>query len=282
MLAKVIAHAGDREAALTRLDAALGDTVIMGVTTNVAFLRELLTDRQVRAGALDTGLLDRIVADHRPTVVPTAVLLAVAAFDWPALAQHPADADPWQTLVGWRLGDPAAHRLRLDHSGATTTIELTGTPQAATAALHADGTPGVDVSFSATSVDGGVAIVLDGLRRVHRVVAAADGWWVHADGITHHLRRARHERLRTEGVGAASAEVTSPMPGTVLAVLVADGAPVSRGEPVLVVEAMKMEHTLTAEADGTVAVLVRVGEPVKLDQVLARIDTGEAAEGSEQ
>ncbi len=124
-------------------------------------------------------------------------------------------------------------------------------------------------------------ILLDELRRRHQVFPTTDGWWVHAaDGVTHLVRRARHERLREAGAGASSAEITSPMPGTVLAMLVADGAAVSRGEAVLVVEAMKMEHTLVAEADGVVELLVRVGEPVKLDQVLVRIDPARAAEGS--
>jgi acetyl-CoA/propionyl-CoA carboxylase biotin carboxyl carrier protein len=70
------------------------------------------------------------------------------------------------------------------------------------------------------------------------------------------------------------------MPGTVLALLVADGATVTRGEPVVVVEAMKMEHTLAADADGVVEFAVAVGDPVKLDQVLARIDVGAGVVGS--
>jgi acetyl-CoA/propionyl-CoA carboxylase biotin carboxyl carrier protein len=283
MLAKLIAHGADRAQAIARLDAALANTVVLGVTTNIAFLRELLADPQVRAGALDTGLLDRIVTDRQPGTIPFDVLLAVAAFDWPALAEHRSGAGPWETLVGWRLGDPAVHRVRLDHAGGPTTVELTGTPQAATASVHPRHPAGRDlVSFSCTRAAGGIVVVLDGMRRRHRVVPAADCWWVHsADGVTHLVRRARHERLRDAGGGASSTQISSPMPGTVLAVLVADGAAVSRGESVLVVEAMKMEHTLAAEADGVVELLVRVGEPVKLDQVLARIGpAGQAAEGS--
>jgi acetyl-CoA/propionyl-CoA carboxylase biotin carboxyl carrier protein len=285
MLAKVIAHGADRAQSLTRLDAALANTVVLGLTTNIAFLRELLADPQVRAGALDTGLLDRIVTDRQPGTTPFEVLLAVAAFDWPAPAERCADAGPWQTLVSWRLGDPAVYRVRLDHAGGPTTVELTGTPQAATASVHPeDVAAGDPVWFSCVRVAGGIAVVLDGMRRRYRVFPAADGWWVHAaDGITHLVRRARHERLREAGAAASSGQITSPMPGTVLAMLVADGAAVSRGESVLVVEAMKMEHTLAAQADGVVQLLVRVGQPVKLDQVLARIGSaGQAVEGSAQ
>jgi acetyl-CoA/propionyl-CoA carboxylase biotin carboxyl carrier protein len=282
MLAKVIAHGADRAQALARLDAALANTVVLGVTTNVAFLRELLADPQVRAGALDTGLLDRIVTDRQPPATPTEVLLAAAAFDWPAAVEHPSDAGPWETLVGWRLGDPAVHRVRLEHPAGPTTVELTGPPAAATATVHPkDGAALDPVPFSCARAPGGVVVVLDGVRRMHRLVPTADGWWVHdADGITHLVRRARHERLRDAGAGAAATEITSPMPGTVLALLVADGAAVVRGESVLVVEAMKMEHTLAAEADGVVELLARVGEPVRLDQVLARIGPAVVDEGS--
>jgi acetyl-CoA/propionyl-CoA carboxylase biotin carboxyl carrier protein len=278
MLAKVIAYGADREQALTRLDTALAHTLVLGVTTNVSFLRALLGDPRVRAGDLDTGLLDRFVTDRQIEPVPVEVLLAVAAADWPALIAHDASTDPWASLVGFRMGDPAAHRVRLEHAGGVTTVELTGAPAAAHAIFHGpDDAVGDPVSFAASRVEEGVAVVLDGVRRVHRVLAVDDGWWVHEAGVTRHLRWARHERLRGADAGSGSGEITSPMPGTVLAVLAADGTSVGRGEAVLVVEAMKMEHTLTAAADGVVSVLVRVGEQVKLDQVVARIAQAEGS-----
>jgi acetyl-CoA/propionyl-CoA carboxylase biotin carboxyl carrier protein len=252
MLAKVIAHGADRAQALSRLDGALADTVVLGVTTNIPFLRTLLGNADVVAGRLDTSLLDRIAAEHTPDPVPTSALLAAAAADWLAATDHAAVADPWETGLGWRLGDPAPYLVRV------------ATPEGQEAVT-------TEAKFACAHDDDRVAVERDGLRTVHPVAVVPEGWWVHAEGATYLLRHARHERLRGGDEAAASAEITSPMPGSVLALLVSDGAKVERGDAVVVVEAMKMEHTLTAGADGVVTLLVRAGEQVALDQPLARV-----------
>ena len=124
MLAKVIAHAGDRSAALRALDRALADTAVLGVTTNIEFLRFLLADSDVVAGRLDTGLLDRRIADFAPAQPGDDELIAAAAYKW--LRSWPATgADLWAVPSGWRLGERApttirlhdrrAHRPRLPH-----------------------------------------------------------------------------------------------------------------------------------------------------------------------
>src|SRR5262249_35912262 len=133
-----------------------------------------------------------------------------------------------------------------------------------------------ETKFACAHEDDRVAVERDGLRTVHPVAVVPEGWWVHAEGATHLLRHARHERLRGDVETSASADITSPMPGSVLALLVEDGAKVSRGDAVVVVEAMKMEHTLTAGADGVVELLVRAGEQVVLDQPLARVTPPES------
>jgi acetyl-CoA/propionyl-CoA carboxylase biotin carboxyl carrier protein len=262
---------------LVRLDGALSDTVVLGVTTNIPFLRTLLAHPDVVAGRLDTALLDRISVEHTPEPVPTAALLAAAATDWLAATDHAAVADPWETGLGWRLGDPAPYLVRVATPEGATALSITGSPAMAVATIRPDGEHAVarETAFACAHEADRVAVERDGLRTVHPVAVVPEGWWVHAEGATYHLRHARHERLRAGDEAAATADITSPMPGSVLALLVEEGAKVVRGDAVVVVEAMKMEHTLTAGADGVVELLVRAGEQVALDQPLARVKPAE-------
>ena len=117
MLAKVIAHGADRDEALRRLDAALASTEVLGVTTNVAFLRRLLADGDVRAGRLDTGLVERRGDALVDIPVPDAALAVAAVM---ALVGDAAALDPWQAEVGWRHGGRSWVRRRLDVAGCAT------------------------------------------------------------------------------------------------------------------------------------------------------------------
>ena len=129
MLAKVIAHAGDRAGALRALDRALADTAVLGITTNIDFLRFLLADPDVAAGRLDTGLLDRRLPDYVAAQHGDDELIAAAAYKW--LRAWPAPvSDLWAVPSGWRMGEhaPTVHRLR---AGARTDhVYLTGAPGA--------------------------------------------------------------------------------------------------------------------------------------------------------
>src|SRR5207244_1184550 len=110
MLAKVAAWGPDRATALRRLDAALRETTILGVTTNVAFLRGLLADPDVQAGRLDTGLIERLPGPVAP--VPGDVLAAAALVLRPG-GEATAVTDPWDIADGWRVSERAWTRLRL-------------------------------------------------------------------------------------------------------------------------------------------------------------------------
>ncbi len=267
MLAKVVAHGPDRAAALTALDSALAGTAVLGVTTNVGFVRHLLAEPDVRAGRLDTALLDRVAGTYEAPPVPGLAVLAAAASVWLAAWTAADPADPWSAPTGFRLGDAAPFVVRLEAGGRPHTVALTGTPQAARATV--DGTDAGPLTC--TAEDGGIALVRDGVRSRCLVADDGDALWVHADGATAQLRRARRVVLRPDTAGAHPPELTSPMPGSVIAVPVSDGQAVAAGDPVVVVEAMKMEHTLRAPADGVVELLVAAGDQVALDQVLARL-----------
>jgi acetyl-CoA/propionyl-CoA carboxylase biotin carboxyl carrier protein len=244
MIAKVIALGSDRAAALATLDDALARTVLLGVDTNIGFLRALLADAAVQAGDLDTGLIDRMPPFADPA--PSALALEAAASATEATPDSSASSASslWRSRSGWRLG--AAERP---------------------ARLHFQDDGG---RIHAISGQGGGSAV---------VRADIDGaLWVHADGAAHRLRPvsrrdALERRLADEAGPAAAAhpDLRAPMPGAVVAVHVADGARVQAGERIVTIEAMKMEHPVTAPHDGVASVAVAVGEQVRRDQILARV-----------
>jgi acetyl-CoA/propionyl-CoA carboxylase biotin carboxyl carrier protein len=127
---------------------------------------------------------------------------------------------------------------------------------------------------------GRLSVTLDGVLREYRWAEADRHLWIADERGTWHIREAEEHKI-DRAAGERPAEVVSPMPGSVIAVQVESGTQVSEGDVVLVVEAMKMEHSLTAPVSGQVEVLVSVGEQVAVDQVLARLVPEETTESKE-
>ena len=267
MLAKVVAHGPDRETARARLVGALGHTAVLGVPTNTAFLRALLTDPDVVAGRLDTGLIERrgealTAAEPVPPAVYAAAALALLVEAEPAGSV----VDRWDVPDGWRLGEPAWTVRRLQAPGGEpVTVRVRGRSTAAEVRV------GDDDPVPASAVRDGdrLSVTLDGVTSRYAVVHAGGQVWLAADGQVIALRE--HERLHAAAEGAAGdGAVTAPMPGTVTLVQTAVGDRVDAGAPLLVVEAMKMEHVLTAPLAGTVTELgVTAGQQVRLDERVA-------------
>lgn len=265
MLSKVIAHGAHRDQALSRLDAALGATTILGVHTNVEFLRFLLADERVASGDLDTELLDGRAADFTPTPVPDEVLAAGGLYRQWALAAR-ADGALWAQPSGWRLGAPAPVRTRMQTALRAATVSVWGLPDAAHVQID-------DASLDPAQLtidDRWLIVTVAGRQR--RYVFAAEGaeLWIGDERGTWQLREAQVIAVRRGGT-ERNAQITSPMPGTVIAVHVEPESTVAQDDPVIVVEAMKMEHTLTAPISGRVQLLAQVGDQVKVDQLLARL-----------
>ncbi len=270
MLSKVIAHGADRDEALARLDRALAQIAILGVQTNVEFLRFLLADERVRAGDLDTALLEERLPDFAPLPAPDDVLAAGGLYRQWALARH-ARGDLWASPTGWRVSGVAPVRTELRTPLRAETVSVWGSPDAAEVQVG-DG----EISSARAEFDGAqMSVTRGGLRREYRWAEADRHLWIADERGTWHLREAEEQKIH-RAPGAKQAEVVSPMPGNVIAVQVNSGAEVSEGDAVVVVEAMKMEHSLAAPVSGLVELLVSVGDQVKVDQVLARIKDQES------
>ena len=269
MLAKVIAWGADRDAALGRLDAALGRTEILGVLTNIEYLRLLLEDPDVREGNLDTTLIERKMPSMAFRAVTDTDMVFAAALE---MTRHPGRGGTWHARDSWRTGNPAALATTLEVNDGIRT--LSSVPTAAGRTFTMDGRD-FDVAF----LPGG-SVAVDGIQQ-HPATAFGDEstLWLSHDGWVASVRFPdRHELLRRElanrdhVAGEASPDVRSPMPGTVIAVGVSDGQWVEAGEILVTIEAMKMEHPMRAPGTGTVQMgRLRVGDLVKANQIVATL-----------
>ena len=286
MLAKVIAWAPTRQEALSRLDRALADTVVLGVATNIEYLRLLLADADVRAGRLDTGLIERTLPALHFRGVDNHLLAAAALYlHHRALdgATGAAAANPvWARPSGWRLGAarPVRYSLGLNVTQAAD-VRLLGEAGAASVSIADDTFVPAGISPVAGRA-GSFRVEYNGAVRVFAIAQSGERLHIGADGFAIELRhRSRAEQLadqlaaRHRVPGAVSPEVRSPMPGTVTEVLAATGDTVTAGQTILVVEAMKMEHRLVAGTSGRVTVTLQAGDLVSLDQIVATITAPE-------
>ncbi|MGP9788449.1 ATP-binding protein [Roseinatronobacter sp. NSM] len=255
MIAKIIAHGPSRAIALARLRAALADTEVAGSVTNLAFLGALTRHEGFSAGDVDTGLIGRDIAGLTAQVAVTPAELAAAAACATGLAQL---RDP---LAGFCPSGPVWRDLALTYGEDVHHLRLavTGPAQALVAVS------GGQVAVRAC--DGGYQV--QGLR----VAAACLGGQVYLFGATPRVFALSDPLSRQTGQGAGADGVVAPMPGLVKAVFVSEGDKVDEGARLLVLEAMKMEHTLTAPRSGCVAeVLAQAGAQVAAGDALIRLE----------
>ncbi|MBV8030929.1 MAG: acetyl/propionyl/methylcrotonyl-CoA carboxylase subunit alpha [Betaproteobacteria bacterium] len=260
LLAKIIVCGGDRPEALARLKGALRETQIAGVTTNVAFLSRVVATEAFGRAALDTGLIERHRAELFPAARPVPdAMLALAALEelraeeaaarQAALASGESNS-PWHEVDGWRLNLQSHHdfvfaerekryTVRVRFAGGQRSVEVDGRPQAGEAP---------------------------------RGTAIRDGkhWHVFLDG---EYRRLSLQAELGEAEEELQGSLAAPMPGKVAKLLVAPGAKVKKGDPLLILEAMKMEHTIVAPSDGIVKEIhFAAGEQVAEGAQLASIE----------
>ena len=282
MIAKLICWDVDRDAALRRLRTALGRYQVVGFATNLQFLAAVCAHRAFalagrEPGMLDTGLIGRYKAELLPEAPPAsnqilalAVLAELMRIDTQAQNAASASADPWSpwnARDGWRLNEDNHHTFTFKDGER----EVAVTAHYRNAGYLLD-LPGQSAMARAESTDGGNLVAdLDGVR-VHASVVRSDRvLTVFALGISHRLELKEFETVADEDAGG---RLTAPMPGSVVDVLVSAGQRVEKGQPLMIMEAMKMEHTIAAPADGVVAqVLFGRGDQVKEGEQLIQFET---------
>ncbi|MEE2521779.1 biotin carboxylase N-terminal domain-containing protein [Pseudarthrobacter sp. J75] len=299
MLSKVIAWAVDRQSALDTLDSALAGYTALGIDTNVEYLRLLVNDADVRAGRLDTGLIERKLPDLAFRTVSEADFAAAALFllagdDTPGGAPGRLEAartgpaaltGPWQRADGWRLGGRAPLRFSFaGPSGEVVTVRVTpdassrsagmvqvGSGAGRRASLHPTRPGFADLTLDGETSSYAFAATAAAGTGVRELFMGSGGWSCRLEVLDREARLAKVLAAVERGAGTADPEVRSPMTGTVVSLAVRDGDHVPAGQALLSVEAMKMEHQLTAELAGVVRLNVTTGDLVRAGQVLATI-----------
>jgi len=254
MIAKLIVHGPDRAAALARLRQALAEVEIAGVTTNVAFLGRVAASRAFSAAELDTGLIERNHAElfHRNEIsretLAAAVFAELAEEERAARERAAGSADPyspWHAVDGWRLNEDSHHDFVFLEGEAThgARVQFLGTGLRLTVNGKSHDLGGERLP------DGRLQVRLDGHTFKARAVRDRHEWHVFCEGDYRRLSL-RQELADVED--ARTGSLAAPMPGKVIKVMTSTGSKVSKGEALLILEAMKMEHTITAPADGMV------------------------------
>ncbi|MBV8738238.1 MAG: acetyl/propionyl/methylcrotonyl-CoA carboxylase subunit alpha [Alphaproteobacteria bacterium] len=273
MIAKIIVWGDDRAAAVARLRRALAESAVLGLRTNLSFLGRVVADREFRAGTVDTGFIDRrhetLFGGSRAApneAVAAAALHRLSVREAGAAASATDSVDPfspWARSNGWRLGDRAGQ----------TVVFRCGNKDAAVSAIARDYEWLLEfrgrqaIAALRQQSDGLCQLTLDGVKRFMRVLdhgtehGTETVVFIDSEGWTFE----EIDPLMPPAAEDPSAgKLTAPMPGRVTRLLVEPGSKVRRGEPLIVVEAMKMEHTIAAPTDGVVAaVRFRVGELVE-------------------
>jgi 3-methylcrotonyl-CoA carboxylase alpha subunit len=289
MIAKLIVWDRDRGAALARMHEALGEFQVVGLATNVAFLARLVASRAFGAADLDTGLIERsrdeLFAPPAPAadeILAAATLSELLRHDREARSDAAASGDPWSPWAscdGWRPNQDNHHVLVFREGerqiavtahyrkGGKYEVELPGGRRM----LWGDETTLPSFAPAGEGPGTRVRAWLDGEALSATVVRDGAVLDVFLGG--EHRTLELHDPWLAEVVGEIPGGLAAPMPGKVIAVLVQAGATVERGAPLVIMEAMKMEHTITAPAAGTVReIRYGVGEQVAEGEDLIRFD----------
>jgi 3-methylcrotonyl-CoA carboxylase alpha subunit len=275
MIAKLVVWGEDRGVALGRLRAALADYEIVGVSTNVSFLARTVAGKAFSAADLDTGLIERSRAELFPEDagasdedLAAAALAELRAEQAQSAAAARASGDPhspWNIVDGWRLNLGSHHELVFAEGERSHAVEIRFTDAGLEFSRNGR------AQLLAGEEHGGALHVTLG-HSTFRVRAVRDGahWHLFRDG-THRVLALQSAQTAPEP-DAAIGSLAAPMPGKVLQVLVAVGARVTKGTPLVILEAMKMEHTIAAPHDGQVAEIhFKAGEQVNEGAELLRL-----------
>ena len=271
MIAKLIVHGADRAQALARLDAALAAVRIVGLQTNVQFLRLILATPSFSQAKLDTALIQReeaLLFKRRTLGLDTAAAAAVVA----ELLQERASetADPFSRRDGWQSHGVSTRRFDFEFGGDKLQAELRYEPSGLVLTVG-------EASGPLTFAPQGDAVELQYNGHRDQVQTWQQGEVVHVFAARGAAEITAIDALAHAGeAGSEGGRLTAPMPGKVVSFAVKAGDKVSKGQPLAVMEAMKMEHTIAAPADGLVVeLLFAPGDQVSEGAELLKLQVGE-------
>lgn len=258
MIAKMIVWGKDRTEALARMAQALSQYQIVGLHSNIAFLSRLITSQAFSTADLDTGLIER----NQDALFPTPVPASLHALSFAAVAlisaENTGGSDPWQSNQGWRMNTQMQRGLQFVEEHQTHAVQVTYTNDAWVIAANGNSQ---SVRLVRQQANDYVLAIADQTVTA-TVVRDGEHFHIFSQGVHTDL----HYNDVLAHAGEAEAEggrLTAPMPGKIVAVLVKNGQEVKKGEALLIMEAMKMEHTISAPHDGVVEeVLYAVGDQV--------------------
>ncbi len=251
MIAKLVVHGNDRTAALSALETALAGTEIAGSVTNTAFLAALAADPDFATGDVDTGLIGRKQEALTTIPAPGDEVIATAALAAADVAKNRDPSEPWSSLVGYAHFHAGARNITLKAGENTITARITA---------RSDG------GFDVATDDGIHSLRAGGGKRLAR-------WPEHVtvfSGATGYNFGVPDPLARADDAGAGTGNLRAPMPGLVKVVRSGPGETVVKGQPLLILEAMKMEHTIAAPHDGTIAEIAAEGAQVTDGTVLVK------------
>ena len=270
MIAKLIVWGKDRAEALARMSSALSDYQIVGVATNVAFLKRLIDSTAFSGAQLDTGLIERNQDELFPPHAPASmahVALACCALLEKEQNKAAASSDPWASTSGWRMNGELLRTLDFVDEVQAYPVQIAYRPNTWAFSLGQELSKELSKSASKDLAivrrDGNDFVIKHGAQTVRgTVVRACDAFHVFSGGV-HAVLNYQDPMAHAGEEEAEGGRLTAPMPGKIVAIHVAQGQTVAKGEPLLVMEAMKMEHTISAPGAGVVKeLLFEVGDQV--------------------
>ncbi len=267
MIAKLITWGGDRDEAIRRMQAALAETDVIGVKTNLGFLQQLVRHQAFIDGATDTGFIPR----HRAMLMvdekncPDEALIAAALFEL-AREQAIAGNGVWDSKAGWWLNRGATRQLEF-HTANDSAIEVLSITTMATGFRLTMRDREFDISQS--TVEGNaIRFIANGIGYRATVLTHQEKFSVLLASTRHHLRLIDPFHFEASGE-TNDGRLTAMMPGRVVKVMADAGDTVKKGQALIIMEAMKMEHTIVSPREGVVErVAFKVGDMVPADAVL--------------
>ncbi len=281
MIAKLIVWDENRDAALRKLQLALADYHVAGLVTNLEFLKNIASHSAFANKDLDTGFIERFKKDLVPekaTASDKHLALSVLFLSLKKASEDIVFAEesndpysPWNVADGWRLNDTAHVDYVFERNENEVSVMVTKNAS------------GYDICIDREVIHASAELMEDGTLRASlnghilsaTVVSDNDRMIVITDGKQVEVQRIEQDFGNLQDEGGAGA-ITAPMPGKIIQLNVGSGQSVHKGEALMVMEAMKMEHTLSAGSDGTIGdIYFEVGDQVDEGALLIQIDTGE-------